>query len=327
MATYRKRGKRWQAQIRITDQPPESRTFATRAEAKAWAEEREEELRTGTAARAGDATVGHVLKRYARDVSPGKRGGRWEVLRLAKLAGDPLAAVRLDQVGKADIADWRDRRLREVAPGTVLREWNLIRAALEAARNDWGLIRTNPMSDVRRPAAPKHRDRRVSEDEFERLRMALGWPADEAPATLSAEVAVMLALALETAMRAGELNGLRWSDVHLDQRYATLARSKNGDARSVPLSTRAVALLKLMPTDRATVFSVSPASRDALFRKARKRAEIDDMTFHDSRHEAITRLARKLDVLDLARMVGHRDPRSPMVYYNATAGEIAERLG
>ncbi|MDC7252931.1 hypothetical protein NMY25_001792 [Wohlfahrtiimonas chitiniclastica] len=55
-------------------------------------------------------------------------------------------------------------------------------------------------------------------------------------------------------------------------------------------------------------------------------AKFVDLTFYDARHEACTRLARKLEVLDLARMIGHRDPRSLMIYYNPTASEIAERL-
>ena len=68
-------------------------------------------------------------------------------------------------------------------------------------------------------------------------------------------------------------------------------------------------------------------SLDALFRKARDRAMIEGLTFHDSRHEAITRLAGRLDVLELARMVGHRDLRMLMVYYNKTAAELADKLG
>jgi len=74
------------------------------------------------------------------------------------------------------------------------------------------------------------------------------------------------------------------------------------------------------------VFTVNLANADALFRRVRDRLGIENLHFHDTRHEATTRLARKLDVLDLARMTGHRDPRSLMVYYNATASEVAGRL-
>ena len=65
---------------------------------------------------------------------------------------------------------------------------------------------------------------------------------------------------------------------------------------------------------------------DALFRKYRDKAGIDNLHFHDTRHEAVTRLAKKLDVLDLARMIGHRNLKTLMVYYNATAEELAQKL-
>jgi len=64
-----------------------------------------------------------------------------------------------------------------------------------------------------------------------------------------------------------------------------------------------------------------------LFRAARDPLPIENLCFHDTRHEAITRLARKLEILDLARTIGHKDLRSLMIYYNATASEIAGRLG
>jgi integrase len=96
----------------------------------------------------------------------------------------------------------------------------------------------------------------------------------------------------------------------------------------VPLSPRAVALLELLPPpkENGTVFGLTAKSLDALFRKAKTRAAIDDATFHDTRHLAITRLAKKLNVLDLARMVGHRDLKQLQVYYNETAEEMAKRL-
>ncbi|NPW19253.1 tyrosine-type recombinase/integrase [Pseudomonas aeruginosa] len=113
-------------------------------------------------------------------------------------------------------------------------------------------------------------------------------------------------------------------------RYVELDKTKNGDARKVPLSSRAVTLFQVLVDaagKRQNLFTLTSGSADTLFRKVRDRQKIDGLNFHDTRHEATTRLARKLDVLDLARMTGHRDPRSLMVYYNATATEVASRLG
>ena len=127
-------------------------------------------------------------------------------------------------------------------------------------------------------------------------------------------------------MRQGEIWGLDWAQVNLAGRYVTLLDTKNGMRRDVPLSKRAGALLEIMPQREGKVFDTSQNGAAHLFRRAVKAAGIENLTFHDSRHEAITRLARKLQVLDLARMVGHKNIQTLMIYYNATASEIANRL-
>ena len=131
--------------------------------------------------------------------------------------------------------------------------------------------------------------------------------------------------AIESGMRAGEIVGMRWDAVDLERRVVTLPMTKNGDARQVPLSSEAVRLLKALP-EGEPVFQLSSQNLDALFRKMRDRAAIEGLNFHDSRHEAITRLSRKLDVLALAKMVGHRDIKMLQRYYDATAEELARRL-
>lgn len=181
---------------------------------------------------------------------------------------------------------------------------------------------------MRRPKEAPARDRLYSDDEIERVCLALGFDlaSNEQVETISQKVAVAFLFAIETAMRAGEICGLMQKDIV--GRVATLNKTKNGTKRNVPLSIRAVELLELLPLQEAdrTVFGLTAATVDALFRRAKLRAMIDDATFHDSRHLAITRLAKKLNVLDLARMVGHRDLRQLQVYYNETAEAMAERL-
>ena len=103
-----------------------------------------------------------------------------------------------------------------------------------------------------------------------------------------------------------------------------LKHTKNGTPRTVPLSTTAVNILKSLPDGH---FNLTSMQISSLFRLIRRRALIHDATFHDSRHYAITRLAKKLDVLDLARMVGIRDLKILMVYYNESAESIAKKLG
>lgn len=321
MASIRKRGRRWHVEVCVNGQRGAG-SFATRAEAAAWALAREAEL---SGKRLPVRTLGDALARYATEVSPTKRGERWECLRLAKWQREMLASRRLTAISTADLAGWRDARLASVSGATVAREYNLLRSVLEVARREWGWLSDNPINDVRRPTSPPARRRRVTEDESDRVVLALGYAGGE-PENISQRVALAWLFALETAMRSGEILGLRWADIA--GRVAVLPRTKNGDRREVPLSSEARRLLSLLPRDvKRPVFDLVAGQRDALFRKARDRAEVLDLHFHDSRAEAVWRLSRKLDVMQLARVIGHRDIRSLMLYYNESADSLAERLG
>ena len=313
------RGVRYRVQIRHKGRGTVSRTFRTHAEAKAWEAEQE----SGGTAAAGRHTLKDAFDKFDREVVPHRAGGRWESLRLSAWGRTEWAGKRLSRVVQADIATWRDARLLAVSGASVAREMNLLSTVLETARREWGWIGANPCRGVKRPKEPPARRRGITQAEIGRIVLALGF--DGKVATLSDQVAVAFLLALETAMRAGELLGLEWALVDLKRRVAKLPRTKNGDAREVALSRRAVQLLKLLK-GQSRPFTVTPESRDALFRKARDAAGVGDLTFHDSRGEAITRLSKKLDVLELARMIGHRDLKSLMSYYHASAEDMAKKL-
>jgi integrase len=319
MASILKHPQGWRAQVARRG-VRKSKVFPTRAEAKDWAA-REEYLILNAKAIAATQPFGDVLARYAREVSPTKRGHRWEALRLEAMRADAIGKIGIADLSAADIAFWRDRRLTVVTAGTVSREMNLLSAVLSIARKEWGLITVNPVADVRRPPKPPGRDRLVTDDELAKLAVSAG--DDLTMATARAFHAFRFAI--ETAMRQGEIVGLEWERIDLDKRVAVLPRTKNGTKREVPLSTEAVRLLQALP-HADPVFCLSSAHLEALWRKLRDRAGVVGLRFHDSRHTAITRLAKKLDVLALARMVGHRDLRQLMTYYNETAADLAKRL-
>jgi len=183
------------------------------------------------------------------------------------------------------------------------------------------------LKDVKKPTKPPHRDRLISRQEAEQLVNALGYIDGIEITTKQQQVAIAFLFALETAMRAGEIVELTWDRVSISKRFVSLVETKNGDSRNVPLSNKAVDLLqKLQHLDSVRVFTVDSGSLSTFFRRARDKAEIEDLHFHDTRHQAITTLAKKLTVIQLARMVGHRDLKSLMIYYNETASELAELL-
>ncbi|WPY93195.1 site-specific integrase [Limimaricola variabilis] len=317
MASIRKHGKGWRAEV-ARQGVRRSKVFASKAEAKDWAARQEYAIVNADAIRTR-APFRDVLDRYAREVSPGKRGARWETLRLERFKADTIGAIAMDDLKPADFAEWRDRRLREVAPGSVRREMTLLSAVLNVARKEWGMISVNPLSDVRRPSEPPPRDRRPTSEEMERLQISAG--TDLTTATGRTFHAFLFSI--ETGMRAGEVTAMRWRDVDLARRIVRLPMTKNGTSREVPLSAEAVRLLEALPK-MDPVFNI--ANLDPLWRKIRSRAKVEGLNYHDSRHEAITRLARKLDVLALARMVGHKNISQLQSYYNETAEELARRL-
>lgn len=328
MASVQRHGKRWRVQLYVNGRR-ESAVRDTKAEAAAWALEREAQLK-GT--KLPFKTVGDAMERFREEVAPGRRGARWEVTRLTRMEKDPLAKVALSALSAADLGGYRDRRLEHVSGASVRREFSLLGAVLGEARREWGWLRGNPLQDVRKPQAPPSRKRRISADEVRRMTLAFGLSGFEYQSgthILSAMQRTGLAFlfALETAMRAGEILGLTPEHVHLSKRYVHLPNTKNGDARDVPLSSRALEILEAVSDpDSSTVFGLNPGTRDVMFRRARDAAEIPNLHFHDSRAEAIWRLSDKLNVLELARVIGHRDIRSLMIYYDADASELAKRL-
>lgn len=340
MASYTKRGGMWRAQVRRMGVSL-SETFESKADAVAWATAREHEINIGKIKPGTVRTIADAMREYELRVSPTKRAARWEAIRFAafirdfpELAAMPIADVTSDHMGR-----WRDARLAgDVAGGrapvgnaTVLREINLYSHVFTTARDEWKWISENPFTGVRRPTEPQPRKRRITDEELDALLLQLGYRVDETPATKSARIGAMLVFAIETAMRAGEIEALTWDAVDVAKRYAHLPRTKTEVSRDVPLSPRALEILKqLKPLKKefeGRVFGVDAAARDALFRKAKKAALLEDLHFHDARREALTRLSKIFNVMELAKISGHRDLSIlQTVYYAPHAADLADKL-
>lgn len=316
----------WRIQIEVQG-VRDSNTLPTRREIVEWAAERTVEINAMATGKAGTIkTLGDALRRYAEEVSPTHRGERWEIVRLASYQ-KPESKLpykkKLAQLTTADLADWRDARLKTSSRGTVLRDMGLVRAVLEQARLEWGWIDINPMQNVRRPASPDHREVLITDGQIEQMLAALGHGGPVRSITQA--VAVCFLTALATGMRAGELCGLTWENVLLDHVYLPL--TKNGKGRDVPLSDDAKSLIEGMRGfDPVLVFGIKSQSLDALFRAARTRAGLSGFTFHDTRHTAATRLASQLHILELCRMFGWSKMDQALTYYNEKPGVIAARL-
>lgn len=333
VATYRKVGDKWRVEIRRKGHPSRSANFATKAQAKAWAATIEADAVSARLGQPARRTVAQALQRYAKEVSSLKRGSRWECIRLKKFERElPFAQRMLGDVGPSDCAAWRDAALHRVAPASVHREQGLLASVWDRALKEWQWVPSNPWRSVSLPKRPAARQRRINAEELAALVLRLGYAGGHLAEMPSQRVGAALVFAVETAMRAGEICGLTWAHVDAVRRVAHLPQTKNGHARDVPLSSAALAVLADLPRDSERCFGLSAGSLDALFRKARGRVaeampSVAEIHFHDSRREALTRLSALFDVMQLARISGHRDLRILLTtYYAPDAGELALKL-
>ena len=325
MASFAKVNGKWKVYV-ARKGVRKSATFETKREAVEWATRTEALILSNKQTSIPNIPFSDLLNRYIDTVTVRKKGERWERNRLLAIARMPIGSVMLPDFDERHVAQWRDERLDKVSSDTVAREWTILNHACKVAVKEWKWLDHNPFAELKRPKESKPRERRISQDEIERIVYACGFDEDKPVTTSTAKVAVAFLFAIETAMRMGEITGLTWDRVNLDERTAFLPDTKNGTSRTVPLSSRAVELLNKLPKESDLCFNMTSQSLEALFRKCKARVMIEDLHFHDTRHEAITRLSKKLDVLELARTVGHRDLRSLMIYYNPTAAELAKKL-
>ncbi|MDR1648308.1 MAG: site-specific integrase [Zoogloeaceae bacterium] len=308
--------------------------FRTKREADAWAAQTETGFREENDILPGERfTLADALKRYRDEVSPSKRGERWERIRISAFLADPgfPASLPLSAVTTPLLAAWRDERLKSVSPGTVIREFGLLSAVFEAARREWQWISVNPVKDVKKPSAPDHRERVITLQEIRAMLRAMGYSGKVRMITHT--VAVCFLLALRTGMRAGELCGLTWSNVH--DGYCRLPVTKT-KPRDVPLTKKSMRLIERMRGwDDILVFALKPQTLDALFRKYRARAGLSGFTFHDTRHTAATWIAGRMNssgipaqqaLLDMCKMFGWKDTSRALTYYNPSAADIARRM-
>lgn len=348
MASITKRGSGWLVRVTRQGHPQINKTFPTRKDAEAYGALVESEIARGVFRRsAGEkVTFGELLERYLIEVTPTKRGAVGEAYHIKAIltpggAAAPMLAKFAANLDGADVAAWRDKRMKSVKPATVAREWAILAHCLAVARLEWGMpTLSDCFSAARKPEIRNARDRRVSDSEIEAI----------VSATESPELEAMIRLGLTTAARRGELLSLKWRDIDLKARVAKLRQgaTKNGHARAVPLSSEAVRVFQGLPRsfDGGAVFQLAPHSVGQAFRRAVARARRSYQTecrsngilpdpgflvglcFHDLRHEACSRLAELgLTTTELAAISGHKTLQLVGRYTHHRAEDLARKLG
>ena len=327
MASFRQHGKGWQARVRRQGYPDITKVFEARQDAEKWARALESEIDKGqfvSVTEAQRTTLGDLMARYLAEVTPLMKGASEDTIRLKAMMRKPIARWSMANLSAARIAAFRDERLKEVSGGTVIRELAYLSAIINHARREWGINVPNPVQMVRKPPSPQARARVLTDEEVARVLQAL-----EPVGRRSHWTKPAVQLALATAMRRGELLSLRWQHIDLQGKTAFLPDTKNGDSRTVPLSSVAVQVLTELPKHiSGVVFPVRFFTLDAAFRRGVRRAGLDGVRFHDLRRTAITRMAEKLpNMIELAAVSGHKSLMVLKRYYRPTAAELAQKLG
>ncbi len=318
----RRESGRWQARIRKPGRQI-TKTFRSKADAESWARKVESEVERGTwhdSDEADRTSLSEALHRYGLEITRRKRGPAHEQSMIRVILDHRIAQSALSRVDGEALARLRDDWKKVgYAPATIRRRFAVLSHLFTVASKEWGLTTLrNPVKLVRLDPVNNERTRRASDVEIEAICAVTGSP----------ELAALVRLAVETAMRRGELCELRWEHIDLHAHTAHLPHTKNGHTRDVPLSTHAVTILRDLPRRiDGAVFGMRPDSVSQAFNRAVKRAGVADLHFHDLRHEATTRLAEMFQAHELAKITGHRDMRMVLRYYHPRAEDLAKRMG
>lgn len=329
MASIRKRNDRWHVQIRRKGYPALNRSFATKSDAQAWARKVETDVdRRGlpVGLKVLDTlTLADLLNRYMVEVTAKKRGALRETWAIRTVLKHDIAKLALSNLSVALVEQHRDRRLQAVKPSTLNRELAIYRHALEVARRSWGIpIPENPFSIVEKPRVSDARTRRLREGEWEKLRAACA-------ISKNPHVAEMIEFGLETAMRRGEVLRMRWCHLNQVARTLHIPITKNGYARTIPLTPRALRILEgkrpASAVDQDVVFPTTEHAVKMAWRRIISRAKLPDFRYHDLRHEAVSRFFEMgLSMPEVALISGHRDTKMLMRYTHLKPEMVAEKL-
>jgi len=343
MATIRKRGKKWQAIIRIKGFKGVSKCFPLKKDAEHWAKVIESEQIRGAfvdTATASSTSFAECLDRYEGEQ---KKAGRRSFTQLKSqlnlIRRSDLVKLSLANVTPAEIAKYQEARMATgIKTSTYIKDHGLLHAIFEVVQKNWHitLSKGNPVKLVSTPkhTSPTSRNRRLLGGEEERLMSVLY--------ESSHETANIVKFALATGMRRGEIMNIRFGDVS-PRAISTLniPQTKTNHPRVIPLTEDAHSALSEQvhlledrlggmnqeQFDKTCLFEMKPDSVTRAFKRACSKASIENLTFHDLRHEAITRLfERGLDMMDVSHISGHKGFDMLQRYTHLNPVDILKKL-
>jgi len=322
MGCVRKRGKSWNAQVRVSGWRSFTKSFVRKSDAISWIEEIENELRNSCKPKVnvGEITLRDLLQKYGSEVSSKLKGAEIELCKLTFYSRHPIADNKLVNLTPKHFEYLRDERLQKVKSGTVHADLMLFKRVFKTAISKWGYgLLSNPVENIQLPSPHKSRKRRLVTDEKGRLLIA-------ASSQRNIYITPIIEFAIETGMRRSEILKLKWCDVDLDNGFASLYDTKNGEDRRVPLTRRCIKVLQTVPQTDEQIFPISATCLRLAWNRARKKAGITDLRFHDLRHEAVSRFFEMgMSVPEVALISGHKDVRQLFRYTHLNPSNVFKK--
>lgn len=318
--------------FRITvtyDKKRYSVTRDTVKECEQWAALKLLELKTGRAEEDKDIKPAYPFKQLCEKYYA-ERGSKLKSAHVIKNKFDNIDRILGELATKSiydfqpeDIVRWRNKRVLEVQSSTALREFAMFASVFSWAQRELFILDKNVWSTVVKPSKGKPRNQRITLEDQEKLLAGFKWDKNTKPVRVMHYVAWSMLFALETAMRKGEILAMTRSDIK--DGFVHLPITKNGDSRNVPLSAEAKRLLSLIPDEQEIIVPAKEKSFRRTWHRVRDEIGLSEINFHDTRHEAITRMVRDkgLPVEILAKITGHKTLNVLLnVYYNPDAQDL-----
>lgn len=317
----------------------ESRTFSKLAVARRWAGGLEAELQDPAARKSRTVrgvTVKTLIERYIEEVDPVKPLGRTKRYVLELLMGQPIAEVAIEALGSEHvIAHCKARQKAGAGPATLHQDVIYLRLVLAMAKPAWALPVTAAAVDEAMPvlkqlslvANSRVRDRRPTPAELEKILAELA-RTDELGFIPMVDI---VKFALATTRRQGEIVRVLWED--LDEKKKTLVvrdmkdpRVKKGNDFEFPLLGEAFEVVMRQPRIDARIFPYDGDSVASRWERVRDRVKVVDLTFHDLRTEAISRLFEAgYQIHEVAQVSGHKDLNTLWRIYTKLKAEAVHR--
>ena len=315
MAYIRRHRNKWQSIIRITGHPVIAKSFVSKTDAKLWA------LSTESKIRRDDLGISKIIypkfkdiaHRYIKEVSPHKKSFVKERYIILALLDESWSKDSINKITPAVISKYRDKYLTKVSGSSVNRTLDVLSTIFTTCKKEWGYPIENPILSIRRPKKAEPRDRRFNEDELNKLIKGN---------KTSPLLRDIIQIALETAMRQGEILRVQREHIRDNTLFIPIAKTKS---RTIPLTLKAISLL----SNTELPFNITGDTLSKQFKKLCDYYGIEDAHFHDLRKQSLTNfmLDKKLSVAETMMIAGHSDPRMLLrTYNNLKVEDVAKKL-